>query len=261
MHLNKIPNEKYTNFIIKGIILIFLLCCIFSLSNCITTYNLEIKSNNEIFMPFTNEGLKAIYKNYSLSFDIFKFCATIIILFTTISAMIIALKNYISVTEVNASIIESNTQNSELNSITAKINFFNHKQTHKQFFFDFINQSIDKNKIIHQSSIDKFILYHTIFEEKDDSSIQISENFSQLLTDLNHLIELSNAEFTHKKQNFFSNKNYQDKIIIILNPYGINLPKCFRREFFDLETDVLILIEEIAEVFGNKHKFPTRKYI
>ena len=155
--------EKNTKFILTGILIILIFSFIFSICNALTTYMLEIKnSSKSSLINFTNSGLKQLYQNYSLSFEIFKLSAALIVLFTTVSALIIALHNYISTSKTNLSILENNKTNSELSLETAKINSFNHQQTHKKIFFEFINDYIKVNKSIHSSSINQYTLYNKI---------------------------------------------------------------------------------------------------
>lgn len=253
--------EKNTKFILIGIFFILLFSTVFSICNFITTYMLEIKeAPTSHLVSFTNSGLKEIYNSYSLSFEIFKLSAALIILFTTVSAMIIALLNYISTSKTNLSILESNESNSKLNLETAKINAFNHQQTHKKLFFEFLNDYIAANKSIHPSTINQYTLYNKIFTFHENT-ITLSNNYYELILQINNYINKTNQNFTIQKKEFFSHKEYQKQTIEIFDKYGIFLSTCFRREFLDIEGEVIKLINELNYIYGDQSTLPERIYV
>ncbi|MBU2872366.1 retron Ec48 family effector membrane protein [Colwellia sp. E2M01] len=240
---NSLISESYSLFfnIFKWALIVSL---IFLLLSIIATTISVFKSPDVGFsFCLTNDCLKMTINLYSASIHIMQ---SILILFTsiaTIGGIFIALKSYI------------NTYNSSL--------LHNHI-SHFTLFKDFFKSEIDKRDKLKISNFDIFRWYNLMYPDSKIGSMNTSDNYIDIITNINVVIASSNEQVSIASDGSFLYRKHQHKLIEATLVLGVELSTLPRNNFYDVETQLLSLISVINNEFcGDSRiaKIEKRDYI
>ncbi|TMO04314.1 hypothetical protein CWB60_16790 [Pseudoalteromonas sp. S327] len=225
---------------------------LFSLIPIITSFVIAIlfyiatmskKSISSLDICFSNSCVQNFVSIFSASLKTIEIGASISIGVTTVYGIFIALENYLS------------------HQKTAK--FSNHLANY-QLFKGFVITEVGNTHRLSPKAINTFKLYNLIFPSSREGELEPSNKYRNFLCELNSIISDSNAKITDLKSGEFKYKPHQKNIKELLLKAGIEIEFLPRRDFYDIESDVLKIIDRINSEFCHYAEMPSllkRKYI
>lgn len=135
----------------------------------------------------------------------------------------------------------------ENNLNTQKVNQQSTYLQHYKFFCELLDECVEKVDYINIKNIDKFNLYHFIFDQAKNGDFNVSNSYKEYINYLNKNISDLKNQIIKNKENTDHIKN----MVIKLSEIGFNMPECPRKDFIKLEVgcyDLLSLINKCIDV-------------
>lgn len=180
---------------------------------------------------------------HSDSLKILNWTISLLVSYSAISAIIVALLSYINSTSSSA--------------LGAHI-------SHYKVFQEYLNFELARKAKIEPSSINSLQWYNLIFDKSRLGSTTVSDNYKNQISKLNQVISDSNNKSDKAQDGSFSYKEHQGKIIFEVSKMGIRLERAPRNDFYVIESELLELIAVINVEFCSVQGIPPimlRKYI
>lgn len=175
----------------------------------------------------SNNCIDNFFKDVSSVGDIMSGAVSLCVAIATIGGIFVALMNYIA----------------------SQKNFaFNNHIEHLKVFCDYMDLEISKRDRLSKKSFDYLVFYGLIFEKSRDGSSEVSEKFSKFIDDLNYIIDRSNSICDAKDQGF-DYKKHQRYMRDHFGSIGISIYFAPRVDYFDMERQLLSLVNRVAQSF------------
>ena len=188
-----------------------------------------------------NECLANLATLYSAPIAILKFFIDLLMFSATIGGIFIALMNYLS--SVNTS------------------RFTNHI-SHLTLFQSFFIEEVRKRERLSLSSFDTHKIYSMIFPGSRDGVLIPGLPYSEFISKLNSAIDESNEKFRKGSIPPFNYQQHQSKMIECLNGIGFSLQYMPKIDFYEIENQIIDLLETINKSFlGDRDKLTITKRI
>ncbi|MFS2091930.1 retron Ec48 family effector membrane protein [Pseudomonas sp. Pseusp11] len=212
--------------------LVFLLISIggigFALSICLFVlvgvaggvFSLPFCFRDDCFILFFSKISSAVYLT-KLTVDLIVFVATI-------GGIVVALLSYLS--------------------SMASSRFANHI-SHLTLFQAFFVEEVKKRDALVLSSFDIHKLYSMIYEGSRSGVMTVSSSYISFVGSLNSVIAASNLKATKAYGGAFIYQEHQARMIAVLKQLGFSLQHMPKKDFYEIETQVLSLLDSVNGSF------------
>ncbi|PRB80540.1 hypothetical protein CQ007_12540 [Pseudomonas sp. MYb185] len=180
-----------------------------------------------------NECLNNVADYYSAPIAIFGFFVDVLVLVATVGGILVALMSYLGSKDTS--------------------NFTNHI-SHLSLFQEFFVGEVNKRDRLSISSFDVYRVYFMVFPGSKDGDFVPGEDYSYFLTEVNNAINESNRKFTSGSIPPFSYQQHQTAMIDCFRMIGLSLQHVPKLDFFEIENQVLDLLETINKSFIGGHE-------
>ncbi|MFP1792704.1 retron Ec48 family effector membrane protein [Lonsdalea quercina] len=177
---------------------------------------------------FNNTCIKTALDGFSQSFLIIQATLSILVTVATVGGIFVALLSYMNSVSVSA--------------------LGNHI-SHFKIFQEYISFEIKKRDRLSLSSFDIFKWYNTIFNKSRSGLTLISDEYIYLIDSLNDKILISNEASENARNGSFSYVKHQKNMISILLQFGIKTSRLPRNDFYEVEDQIIDLIQNINREF------------
>lgn len=175
-----------------------------------------------------NECLNNVADYYSAPIAIFGFFVDVLVFVATVGGIFVALMSYLGSTE------------------TSK--FTNHI-SHLSLFQEFFVGEVNKRDRLSISSFDVHGVYSMIFPGSKDGVFVPGGSYSCFLGRVNNAIDESNRKFKTGAVPPFSYQQHQTAMIACFGMIGFSLQHMPKLDFFEIESQILDLLETINKSF------------
>ncbi len=121
--------------------------------------------------------------------------------------------------------------------------------SHFSIFQNYISNEVAKRTRINPSSVDTLVWYNQIFSYSRSGRTDIAGDYIKFVEDLNSLIATSNTQAERARDGAFRYKKHQERMREHLKKVGIEIFFSPRNDFFEMEGQVLSLIERVNQSF------------
>ncbi|WP_083399070.1 retron Ec48 family effector membrane protein [Oceanisphaera psychrotolerans] len=239
--LKMLRKIKLIPFVVYSFVIVVLVSLLLMVTILYTTiynekmYLLEFCFTNECVL-YTNKKLSAVIKVFNATISILTSIATV-------GGIAVAVKSYLNVTRSNA---------------------LNNHIAHFKIFQDYIDFEVKKRDRLLLSAIDTFKWYNLIFKRSRSGSMNVSDEYVEVVTRMNNEILSSNKQAQSATEGSYRYKEHQKRISGAVSFFGINLSFHPRNDFYEIETQMLDLISTVNKAFCTESLVPEiekRKYI
>lgn len=182
---------------------------------------------------FTNKCMDDLYIFFKAPIEITKTLFKLAIPILTITTILIAIENF-------------NKSRSEF-SITRHLTTYN-------TFVNFVDSEISNFSTINSSSINKVAWFEMMYQNPHQNNFDTSKEYIELISEINSNIKESNTRYNPGKSTDFKYKYHQSKMRRTLIKIGIDIEHGPRLEFFEVESEVVLLIRKTNVFFHNKNQ-------
>nr|WP_250883646.1 MULTISPECIES: retron Ec48 family effector membrane protein [unclassified Pseudomonas] len=183
-------------------------------------YSLPLCLSNKCFIRF--------YENFSSAFSIAKSTLDLMVLVATVGAIFVALLSYLS---------------------TLKSSYFTNHVSHLTLFQSFFSEEVRKRDLLSISSFDPHRIYGLIYKGSRNGNMSISEDYFEFINLVNHVISNSNFKSFKATKGPFIYKDHQAEMIRALEKIGFNLQFMPKKDFYEIETQIISLLNSISNSF------------
>ncbi len=177
---------------------------------------------------FTNKCFISLYEHYSTAFNIAKSTLDLIVLVATVGAIFVALLSYLS---------------------TLKSSYFTNHISHLSLFQSFFVEEVRKRDLLSMSSFDPHKIYGLIYSNSRKGDMSLSNSYFEFVGRINEVISGSNFRSYKASKGPFIYKDHQAEMIKALEGIGFNLQFMPKKDFYEIETQVLSLLDSISKSF------------
>jgi len=177
---------------------------------------------------FSNKCFVSLYEKYSSAFTIAKSTLDLIVLVATVGAIFVALLSYLS---------------------TLKSSHFTNHISHLSLFQSFFVEEVRKRDLLSISSFDPHKIYGLIYSNSRDGDMSLSETYFDFIDRVNKVISDSNFNSYKATKGPFIYKDHQAEMIRALEGIGFNLQFMPKKDFYEIETQVLSLLDSVSKSF------------
>lgn len=177
---------------------------------------------------FSNKCFINFYDHYSSAFIIAKTTLDFIVVLATVGAIFVALLSYLS---------------------TLKSSYFTNHISHLALFQSFFVEEVRKRDLLSISSFDPHKIYGLIYSESRSGDMSLSQGYFNFIEMLNQVILDSNFRSFKASKGPFIYKDHQAKMISILDQIGFDLQFMPKKDFYEIETQILSLLDSVSNSF------------
>lgn len=177
---------------------------------------------------FGNKCLLNFYDYYLSAFNVARSTLEFIILVATVGAIFIALLSYLS---------------------TLKTSHFTNHVAHLTLFQSFFVEEVKKRDMLALSSFDAHKIYGLIYAGSRKGDMSVSEGYYDFIGVVNSVILGSNFNAFKATKGPFIYKDHQAEMIKALDRIGFDLQFMPKKDFYEIETQVVSLIDAISNSF------------
>jgi hypothetical protein len=177
---------------------------------------------------FSNECLNRFMTAFSATGLILQVTWNVLGGVVTIGGIIIALLSYVA---------------------SAKSSALNNHISHISIFSAYISAEIEKRDRLNQSSFDTLKWYNKVYGSTNIGQLNVAASYLSFISELNRLIEFSNALVAKKEEGGFRYKDHQERIKKHVFHIGVRLSSLPRLDFYEVETQLFELIDTINKSF------------
>lgn len=177
---------------------------------------------------FSNKCFVSLYDNYSSAFAVAKSTLDLIVIAATVGAIFVALLSYLS---------------------TLKSSYFTNHISHLSLFQSFFVEEVRKRDLLSISSFDPHKIYNLIYSNSRGGDMSLSEAYFEFVGRVNKVISDSNFKSYKATKGPFIYKDHQAEMIRTLEGIGFNLQFMPKKDFYEIESQVLSLLDSISKSF------------
>ena len=164
-----------------------------------------------------------------------------------------------------AGIVGLNTYNLAISNSVMNNHISNFK-----LFCDFVDREIEKRNLIDCESIDYFIIYSKVFPKSKQGIFDCFSEYNKSILNVNNVIKNSNSSYLNSsgkvcvKSKPFNYAYHQYEMKESLIEVGVNVSINHRNVFYEVETQVLELLDVISKAFVDRNSYTLieeRKYL
>lgn len=212
--------------------LIILLASISIIGFCVflTVFVIIFFADQVYLLPFcfSNKCFVSLYEKYSSAFTIAKSTLDLIVLVATVGAIFVALLSYLS---------------------TLKSSHFTNHISHLSLFQSFFVEEVRKRDLLSISSFDPHKIYGLIYSNSREGDMSLSDAYFEFIGRVNKVISDSNFNSYKATKGPFIYKDHQAQMIRALEGIGFNLQFMPKKDFYEIETQVLSLLDSVSKSF------------
>jgi hypothetical protein len=130
-------------------------------------------------------------------------------------------------------------------------------------FKNYVSEEISKSDWLSIASFDLMKWYLSIYPESKAGNMQCSEEYTKNINELEKCITDSNIGIYDKKKIGYQFSKHQQNIKKIFRSLGIRVKETNRLSFYEIEGEILNLIEKVNSTFPSSegfNKFSVRSY-
>ncbi len=191
---------------------------------------------------FSSACIVEAVKNFEGSISIVSAFSKIAAWIAAVGGIVVALLNYLNSTAATA--------------------FGNHV-SHSRIFYDYVSSEIQKRDRIQSKNVDIYRIYTLAFSSSRLGIMSVSDEYKRKISNLAAAISRSNELSASPPNASFRFKDHQHRIIAALSDLGISVTTQPRIDFFEIEDEIIGLIDAINQVFCIEEpidRLPTRIY-
>lgn len=173
---------------------------------------------------FTYQCIDTFFSELSIVISFIEFALKVLLSSVTIFGVYHALNNYLSSIDASRSNIH-----------------LTHLNTFKNYLISEVN-SHDRLKI---KSFNVFKWYNIAFPISRNGKLKIGSNYENWINELNVEIKVSNDLVQGVTPSGYDYKKHQGRIIKVLSKIGITCPRLPRNDFYELESEIMVLIDKV----------------
>lgn len=173
---------------------------------------------------FTYQCIDTFFSELSIVISFIEFALKVLLSSVTIFGVYHALNNYLSSIDASRSNIH-----------------LTHLNTFKNYLISEVN-SHDRLKI---KSFNVFKWYNIAFPVSRNGKLEIGSNYEDWIKELNSEIKVSNDLVQGVTPSGYDYKKHQGRIIKVLSKIGITCPRLPRNDFYELESEIMALIDKV----------------
>ncbi|MDU9033959.1 retron Ec48 family effector membrane protein [Pseudomonas corrugata] len=177
---------------------------------------------------FSNKCFINLYERYSSVFNVAKSTLDLLILVATVGAIFVALLSYLS---------------------ALKSSWFTNHISHLSLFQAFFAEEVRKRDLLSISSFDPHKIYGLIYSKSRSGDMTLSESYFEFIARLNNVISGSNFNSYKASKGPFVYKDHQAEMIKVLGEIGFDLQFMPKKDFYEIETQILSLLDSISKSF------------
>ncbi|MGY2224703.1 retron Ec48 family effector membrane protein [Pseudomonas gingeri] len=177
---------------------------------------------------FSNKCFVSLYEKYSSAFTVAKSTLDLIVLVATVGAIFVALLSYLS---------------------ALKSSHFTNHISHLSLFQSFFVEEVRKRDLLSMSSFDPHKIYGLIYSNSRDGDMSLSEAYFEFIERVNKVVSDSNFNSYKATKGPFIYKDHQAEMIRALESIGFNLQFMPKKDFYEIETQVLSLLDSVSKSF------------
>lgn len=177
---------------------------------------------------FSNKCFLSLYESYSSAFAVAKSTLDLIVIVATVGAIFVALLSYLS---------------------TLKSSHFTNHISHLSLFQSFFAEEVRKRDLLSISSFDPHKIYGLIYSKSRSGDMSVSETYFEFISRVNKVISDSNFNSFKATKGPFIYKDHQAEMIQALKKIGFNLQFMPKKDFYEIESQVLSLLDSISKSF------------
>jgi len=187
-------------------------------------------ADNLFWMPFCfkDSCFQYLFNSTKTALDSFRLTVSLLALIGTVGVFLVALMSY------------------RANSDTAR--FTNHI-AYLKLFQDYLSGEVQKRDSLSLSSFDAQRLYSFIFNGSRDGVMDVSADFKEFIAGLNREINKSNLMASNAQDGSFRYLEHQARMKNLFAKVGFNLPLQPKKEFYEIESDLLLLLKNMNDSF------------
>lgn len=177
---------------------------------------------------FSNKCLLNFYDYFLSAFNVARSTLEFIVLVATVGAIFIALLSYLS---------------------ALKTSHFTNHVAHLTLFQSFFVEEVKKRDMLAPSSFDAHKIYGLIYAGSRKGDMSVSEGYYNFIKIVNEVILESNFNSFKATKGPFIYKDHQAEMIRALDKIGFDLQFMPKKDFYEIETQVVSLIDAISNSF------------
>lgn len=177
---------------------------------------------------FRNKCLEDFYAQFASSFAVAKSTFDLMVVVTTVGAMLVALMSYLS---------------------SLKSSQFTNHVSHLTLFQAFFVEEIKKRDLLSISSFDSHKIYGLIYSSSRGGDMSVSESYFSFVRKVNSVVLESNFKAFKASSGPFIYKEHQSNMIEVLREIGFDLQFMPKKDFYEIETQIFSLIGTISNSF------------
>lgn len=127
---------------------------------------------------------------------------------------------------------------------------------HLKVFCEYIDSEVEKKDRLSAQLIDSLLLYGFIFNQSRSGRTSVSKDFNDLILGLNVIIQESNAICAAGASSGFDYNKHQRRVRDHLAPAGITIYMAPRKDYFEMEQQILSLLHRIGQSFCSPGSLP-----
>ncbi|MCK7596464.1 retron Ec48 family effector membrane protein [Microbulbifer sp. CAU 1566] len=235
----EIPSYSWFEF---GLFIIITAILILSTSSYISTFN----SENNLSFCLTSKCITLFSQIFSGPLEILENGSKVIGAYVGVCGVYIALKTYL---------------------ISVRSSALSGHVSHLNLFRSHIESEIAKRSSLSTSRIDVFLWYRLMFPNSPSGDTKTSRTYKELIIQVHNEIGNTNKTLNDASHGeAYCYKDHQSRLIIALENLGIKMERMPKNNFFEVETQVLDLIDSVNMTFsmdasGGIAQTPSRSYL
>lgn len=132
---------------------------------------------------------------------------------------------------------------------TLKSSYFTNHISHLSLFQSFFVEEVRKRDLLSISSFDPHKIYGLIYSNSRNGDMSLSETYFEFIGRVNKVISDSNFNSYKATKGPFIYKDHQAEMIRTLEGIGFNLQFMPKKDFYEIENQVLSLLDSISKSF------------
>jgi hypothetical protein len=188
---------------------------------------------------FTYQCIDTFFSTLTKVISFVEFSLKVLVSSVTIFGVYHALNNYLSSIDASRSNIH-----------------LTHLNTFKSYLISEVS-SHDRLKI---KSFNTFKWYNIAFPFSRNGKLGVGKNYENWINELNVEIKVSNDLVQGVTPSGYDYKKHQGRIIKVMNKIGINCPRLPRNDFYELESEIILLIDKVNLEFCFLNKIISKRH-
>jgi hypothetical protein len=132
--------------------------------------------------------------------------------------------------------------------------------THLNTFKNYLILEVSSHDRLKIKSFNTFKWYNIAFPFSPSGKLGVGKNYENWINELNVEIKVSNDLVQGVTPSGYDYKKHQGRIIKVMNKIGINCPRLPRNDFYELEGEIILLIDKVNLEFCFVDKIISKRH-